>query len=387
MKVKKIIVYSFGGLLLAVALVFCLLPGYLQKIVFYGNPGIQDQDIFETRRIQTLTPQPWRLATNYNQSGPDAAQFAYFDSLGTTAFVVVQDTALVYENYWQSYRPQTLSNSFSAAKSIVALLAGIARDEGYIQSFEQKVAEFYPPFTSDNRAQISIKDVLNMSAGLDWDESYRSPFSTVAKAYYGSDLDKLVQAMQVVEPPGQRYRYQSGLTQLLSFVVARAVGQDISTYASEKLWQPLGAEQDALWSLDKKDGVEKAYCCFYASARDFARIGQLVLQQGQWNGVPLVSQAFLEEATRPVAGVKDGDSERDADFYGYQWWRLQYKDMEVKYARGIGGQYIFIIPDKNMVVVRLGHERDSKRDAQGVPKDIGVWLDTAFYVTSQPKEF
>ena len=235
MRIKKALLYSCGGLLLAAVLVFLLMPSYLQKIVLYGNPGIQDQDIFESRRIQAGQPQPWKIAEHYNRHSLSPSHLAYFDSLETVAFVVIQDSALVYENYWQQYHSQTLSNSFSAAKSIVALLAGIARDEGYIQSFEQKVAEFYPAFASGDRAHISIKDVLNMSAGLDWDESYSSPFSTTAKAYYGSDLEKLVQAMQPVEPPGQRYRYQSGLTQLLSFVVANAVGQNISTYASEKL--------------------------------------------------------------------------------------------------------------------------------------------------------
>ena len=385
MKAKKVIAYGCCSLLLAVVLGFFLLPRYLQRVILYGNPGIEDQHIFENRRIQAGSPQPWPLAAHYNQGRINVAQMHYFDSLETVAFLVVQDSAIIYENYWQHYHNQTISNSFSVAKSIVALLAGIARDEGYIQSFEQKVAEFYPPFAADARANIRIKDVLNMSAGLDWDESYSSPFSPTAKAYYGNNLEGLVQAMQAVEAPGQRYRYQSGLTQLLAFVVANAVGQDISSYASEKLWLPLGAEQDALWSLDKKDGVEKAYCCFYASARDFARIGQLVLQQGLWKGVPLVSQAFLEEATHPVPGVKNGDSEREADFYGYQWWRLTYKGMEVKYARGIGGQYIFVIPHKNMVIVRLGHKRSTTRDAQGIPMDIGVWLDTAFDITLQAR--
>ncbi len=377
-----------AGLLLLVVvcglLVFTTFPSnnYLRKAIRYTTPDIDDYRIFENRTIKAGNPQPWRISERYNKASIPATRLSYFEQYGTVAYLVVQDTAIVFEQYWDGYDAESLSNSFSAAKSIVSLLAGIARDEGKIATFDQPVANFYPPYAADNRKEITIKDVLTMSAGLDWDEAYSSPFSITTKAYYGDNIEPLVADLKSVEKPGVRYRYQSGVTELLSFVVANAAGTTLSEYASEKLWTPIGAEHDALWSLDHKNGLEKAYCCFNSNARDFARIGQLILNKGMWNGKQVVSEAFIDEATTPATWLKDEDTNRNVDFYGYQWWQLVRNGMEVNYARGILGQYILVIPEKNMVVVRLGHKRSDVKTAGNYPEDIDVWLDTAFEVTS-----
>ncbi|MCL2155543.1 MAG: serine hydrolase, partial [Leptospirales bacterium] len=186
---------------------------------------------------------------------------------------------------------------------------------------------------------------------------------------------------------GVRHRYQSGVTELLSLIVANAVGTTLSEYASEKLWTPIGAEHDALWSLDRDNGIEKAYCCFNTNARDFARIGQLILNKGKWNGKQVISEKFINEATTPAVWLKDGDTERNVDFYGYQWWRLVRNGIEVKYARGIQGQYIFVIPEKKMVVVRLGHKREVKiENNYNYPKDVEMWIDTAIEIVSSQRQ-
>jgi CubicO group peptidase (beta-lactamase class C family) len=123
-----------------------------------------------------------------------------------------------------------------------------------------------------------------MSAGVEWDESYSSLFSKTTQAYYGKDLWKLALTEKLIEKPGVRFNYQSGVSQILAFVLQKATDKNISDYASEKLWTPMEAEEDALWSLDRKDGHEKAYCCFNTNARDFARFGQLILNKGVWDG-------------------------------------------------------------------------------------------------------
>ncbi len=364
-------------LILAGCLLYISYNPYIKRALWYKTPDIDDYRIFYNRPVKAGNPQPWRFAPDYNQKAIPEARLPYFKELGTVAFLVVRDTAIVFEEYWEGYSENSHSNSFSAAKSIVALLAGIARDEGKIISFDQPVADFYPPYASDRRKEITWKDLLTMSAGLEWDEAYASLFSITTKAYYGDDLEKLMKNVPAEETPGRRYRYQSGVTQVLSFAIANAVGKSISEYASEKLWTPIGAEQDALWSLDHKNGLEKAYCCFNSNARDFARIGQLVLNKGRWNGRQVVSETFLSEALTPASWLKAGDTERPVDFYGYQWWRLPYKGMAVNYARGINGQYIFVIPEKNAVVVRLGHHWSKTRTPDNLPEDIYVWLDTA----------
>jgi CubicO group peptidase (beta-lactamase class C family) len=349
----------------------------LRKAIRYGTPKIDHYRIFANRIVKAGNPQPWRISAKYNEASIPAARMPYFEQLGTVAYLAVQDTAIVFEQYWDGYGTESLSNSFSAAKSIVSLLAGIACDEGKIASFDQPAALFYPPFATGNREQITIRDVLTMSAGVDWEEAYSTPFSITTKAYYGENIEPLIANMKPVEKSGVRFRYQSGVSELLSFIVANAAGTTLCEYASEKLWTPIGAEHDAVWSLDRKNGLEKAYCCFNTNARDFARIGQLILNKGRWNGKQVVSEAFIDEATTPATWLKDGDTDRDVDFYGYQWWRLVRNGVDVIYARGILGQYIFVIPEKNMVVVRLGHKRSDVRTADNYPEDIDVWLDTA----------
>jgi CubicO group peptidase (beta-lactamase class C family) len=122
----------------------------------------------------------------------------------------------------------------------------------------------------------------------------------------------------------------------------------------------LGAEQTAEWSLDKKDGTEKAYCCLYSNARDFARLGQLYLKNGIWHGDTIIDPAYVKASLTPT-GLKDELTGAKGDFYGYQWWLIpQYKGLEIFYARGILGQYIVVIPAKEMVLVRLGEKRGEK---------------------------
>jgi CubicO group peptidase (beta-lactamase class C family) len=367
-------------------LVFTAFPSntYLRKAIRYTTPDIDDYRIFENRIIKAGNPQPWRISARYNMAGIPAARLPYFERYGTVAYLIVQDTAIVFEQYWDGYSPESLSNSFSASKSIVSLLAGIARDEGKITSFDRPVADFYPPYVTGNRREITVRDALTMSAGLDWDEAYSSPFSVTTRAYYGDNIEPLIAGLKPVEEPGVRFRYQSGVTQLLSFVIANAAGTTLSEYASQKLWTPIGAERDALWSLDRENGLEKAYCCVNSNARDFARIGQLILNRGVWNGKRVVSAAFIDEATAPASHLTDGDSGRGVDFYGYQWWRLVRNGLEVKYARGILGQYIMVIPERNMVVVRLGHRRSDVRTAGNYPEDMDVWLDTALEICPAP---
>ena len=125
----------------------------------------------------------------------------------------------------------------------------------------------------------------------------------------------------------------------------------MSEYASEKLWQPLGAEHPALWSTDKNNGNEKAFCCFNSNARDFARIGQLMLDSGKWKGMPIIDSAFYVQSVT-ACNIPDDDG-LDCDYYGYQWW-IRPEFPGVFYARGILGQYIIVIPSKKTVLVRLG---------------------------------
>ena len=225
-----------------------------------------------------------------------------------------------------------------------------------------------------------------MSAGVDFQEAYSSPFSPTTKLYYGNDLHKIAFGMKEIAEPGVDFIYQSGVTQLLAFLVEKATGESVSSYVSRELWTPMQAEENALWSLDKKDGMEKAYCCFNSNARDFARFGQLLLNGGSWNGRQLISESYLKEATTPDSTLRFAEYDEPNRCYGFQFWHLNYKGMDIPYMRGILGQYVFIIPDKNAVVVRLGHKRSDTRTGQHYPDDINTWLDAALEIMEQGKQ-
>ncbi|HBS88308.1 MAG: serine hydrolase [Bacteroidetes bacterium GWF2_38_335] len=351
---------------------------YLTKAIKYTNAGIDDYKIFDNRVIRAGEEQIWMNTIDYNTKEISSEKLDKFKEFETIAFLILENGSIKYEKYWMGYDENSLTNSFSAAKSIVALLVGIAIDEGKIKSVDQKVGEFIPEFSKGKNADLTIKDVLTMSSGLNWNESYGSPFSVTTKAYYGTNLDRLILKLKTIEEPGKVFKYLSGNTQLLAMILQKATGKNISDYASEKLWKPLGAKNDALWCLDEEEGMEKAYCCFNSNARDFARIGQLCLNKGKWGTKQIISEKYLEDALSSASYLVDEDGKK-VDYYGYQWWIINYKGMDIPYARGILGQYIFVIPQKNAVVVRLGHKRSEERTGAHT-NDAFLYLDAAFEI-------
>ncbi len=350
--------------------------GYFIKALIYQTANIDDYKIFPNNTVETEDPEEWKLHEDYNTQKLPKEKLEKIKTYKPVAFVVVKDKKIFHEQYWGGYNQYSLVNCFSATKSIVSLLMGIAIDEGKINGVEQRVGDFLPAYNEGQSKEITIKHLLTMSSGLKWKEGYASPFSVTTRAYYGRNLEKLINKLKVAEEPGKEYSYQSCNTQILSFIIEKATGKTISEYASEKLWKPLHAEQDALWSLDRKDGNEKAYCCFSSTARDFARIGQLILDDGKWNNKQIISNEYLEQALEPAKYLVDKESKKHVDFYGYHWWILHHKGHKIPYARGIMGQYIFIFPWENAVVVRLGHKRD-KEYQQAHPKDVYLYVDAA----------
>jgi CubicO group peptidase (beta-lactamase class C family) len=344
---------------------------YLYKALVYNYVNIDDIDIFPTRTVKAGEGSPWNIAAGYNKVELTPKLRVTLEGYKSVAFLIVQNDSIRYEEYWENYSEASLSNSFSMSKSIVSLLTGIAIDEGKIKSIDQTVCDYLPEYCSETNKVLTIRHLLIMSSGLDYDESYASLFGPTTRSYYDTDLKKQMRELVVITPPGKEWNYMSCNTQLLAFIIEQATGMNISEYASEKLWKPIGAEYDAQWSLDHKGGVEKAYCCFYSNARDFARIGQLVLQKGKWNGKQVVSEDYLKAALSPGPVTDNGKPNK---IYGYQWWITEQDGYEVFYARGILGQYVIVIPGLNLVFVRLGHLRGEK-GADGQLLDVPVYLE------------
>lgn len=384
MKTRRIILIILL-LLVAGGAAVLLWPGnyYVHRALLHTYPKIDQYSIFENRVVKAANPVPMPFAPGASERRVDSAFEKDFARYGTVAFLVLKDGEVFAEQYWEDYGPASHSNSFSMAKSIVSLLVGCAITDGYIKSVDEPVGDFLPEWGSFNGKTLTIRDLLTMSAGVRWDESSTSLFSTTTEAYYGRDLWRLAKREVLVSTPGEYFNYQSGVTQILAFLLKKATGKDIAAYASEKLWTPIEAEEDALWSLDHKDGMEKAYCCFNSNARDFARLGQLVLQHGYWYGkegrISVVDSAYVAEATSPATYLKavlpDG-REAPCTMYGYQFWLMNYKGHDVKYFRGILGQYIMVIPDLNTVIVRLGHRRAKEYNANwDYPVDMDIWME------------
>lgn len=356
----------------------------LRYTYFQGRsgPSPTEYNIFDYHEIKAGKEQAWPFSVNYNKLKLTNEARNTLVDFQSMAFLVFKNDSLLYEEYWNEGAVGSVTNSFSMAKTFVSVLTGIAIGEGKIKSVEQPVGDFLPEFKVGNNAKLTVQHLLTMSSGIDFDEDYVNPFAYPAKAYYGDDIRKLTMQYQMTEEPGKVFKYLSGNTELLAFVLEKATGNSISAYASEKLWIPIGASQTAYWSIDRKNGVEKAYCCFNSNARDFARIGSLYLNGGNWHGKQIVPADYVAKSIVP-APLMDEDHQPN-DRYGYSWWMLDYKGRHIYYARGILGQYVVMIPDQKLIMVRLGHQR-SKEKIKDHPKDLYAYIDAALQLNEQIK--
>ncbi|MBU6153436.1 MAG: beta-lactamase family protein [Bdellovibrionales bacterium] len=357
---KRQVKLGVSGSLIVFGLVLLSLKPHLPAAILYNFASIDDHQIFFNRIVKRAPVSDPFLVSEIKKKPPNHETRALLQDLDTTALLMLQEGKIAFEEYGGGGGRDVLSGSFSMAKSVVAMLVGIALQEGRIKSIEEPIAHYLPEWAERDEGRIRIRDLLTMTAGLDWNESYINPFSITTEAYYGSNLLATVFKQRRIQEPGAVFSYQSGTTQLLGTVLSRVTNQTLSEFASQKLWSRIGTERDAIWSLDHDDGMEKAYCCFNATARDFARIGELVLNQGRWRGANVLDPGYVSEMVKPHRILNhDGVG---VDYYGYQWWILQTPKGEVPYARGILGQYVVVLPQTRRVIVRLGRKTGERVD-------------------------
>lgn len=369
-----------GYFLLALFLIanaFILLSGrtYLYKGIYltylsgYSGPSIYDLEKFPKRLVaKGQSIEKWPHSNHYLKHYSSDDFEAYNKKLRTTAFLVFCGDSILYENYWGNHTENTLSNSFSAAKTVVALLIGIAVEEGKIKSLDEPVSNYIPEFKREDLAVITIRHLLLMASGLNWTESGKNPLSNNAESYYGKDLYGLVTRQKRIDEPGKTFIYQSGNSQLLGFIIEKATGKTVSDYCSEKLWSQMGMESDAYWSLDEENGAEKAFCCLYATARDFGKLGKLIAHKGKWNGVQLIPAWYFTEMVHVPEEMKTENTLKNYQ-YGLHIWVYQGYSSPIYYCRGILGQYLISIPDEDLVIVRLGEQRDKSIQPTGKNQD------------------
>ncbi|MRT15570.1 serine hydrolase [Vitellibacter sp. q18] len=326
---------------------------------------IDDFKYFETEKIAaSLNPQPWPIHKNYNKVEATKALSEMNDTLGTIAFLIIKNDSIWFEKYFDGFGKKSQTNSFSMAKSITSALLGKAIDDGFINNLEQPVGDFYPQYANTG---LTVGDLSSMASGLDWDESYSNPFGMTARAYYDSDLVETILKLKVVDTPGVRYKYLSGNTELLAMVLQKATKKQLANYLEESFWQPMGFENAAIWQVDDEENrLVKAYCCLGSNARDFARFGKLYKDFGKWNGRQLLDSAFVAKSIRPRFP--------ESPEYGYGFWLSDFLEKKIFAMRGILGQYVIVIPEDDLIIVRLGHQRG---------RNIGKPFSSDFYVYVQ----
>ena len=340
----------------------------------YTSSYIHDFMYFPANTIEPGAHKKWEIANNYNKEELPEFINEVNEKLETIAFMVIKSDSIIFEEYWHGYSADTMSNSYSMAKSWVSTLVGVAIKEEKIESVNQKVCDFIPEFCDSKNSEITIKHLLTQSSGLDWDENYYNPLGQTANAYYGNDLRSLVTSLKSTEAPGKVFKYHSSCTQLLAFITEKATGQTLSEYASKKLWKPMGAKHPALWNTDTEGGDEKAFCCINSNARDFARLGKLYMHNGNWNGIQILDSSYVKDATS-VADLLDENGNKNVN-YGYQFWLAERQGLSIFYARGLLGQYVICIPEKNMIVVRLGRNFGNYLE-DGHHDDFYAFIDAA----------
>jgi CubicO group peptidase (beta-lactamase class C family) len=338
---KRFFKWTLGLLLLIVIVLYITDYEYILKgvrVVYltgHTTAYIDDHPSFENNTIEaSKDSQSWNLHPDYNTFKTTSTLASTNKELGTVAFLVIKNDSIWFEDYEENYGPKSKTNSFSMAKSIISASLGKAIHDGYIKSLDQPIGDFYPQYA---QTATTVGDLSSMASGLDWEESYKSPFSVTARAYYDDDLASTILNQKVIEKPGVYFKYLSGNTQLLAMIIEKATGQKLSDYVSTSFWKPMGMEEEAIWQVDDKDNrLVKAYCCIASNARDFARFGKLYKNYGRWNGKTLIDSSFVAASIRPRF--------EDSPEYGYGFWLSNHLDKKIFVMRGILGQYVITIP-------------------------------------------
>ena len=285
----------------------------------------------------------------------------YAATRNSTGLIVMHRDAIVLEQYWQGYDQTSRFNAMSMSKSLVGLLIGQAIAEGSITSLDEVAANYLPEWRRDERNQITLKDLLYMQSGLRNEDSTSSPLSDLVQLYVGSTVEKTALKVPSVKPPGQVFEYNNVNSQILAVVLQRATGMAYSDYLSSQLWQPLAAQDAAVW-LDRPNGMAKTFCCFFATARDWARVGQMLLHQGQFANTRIIAANWITEMLTP--------SPLEATFGKHIWVAARTSDhpnvdtaATVPFLAaatflldGRGLQRVFVVPSQSLVIVRIGEQ-------------------------------
>ncbi len=276
----------------------------------------------------------------------------YMQENRVAGVIVMQNNKVKLEAYGEGMDEKHLWTSFSVAKSVTSMLTGVAMKDGYIRSIEDRLDSYIPELKGYDYGTVTVRQLLTMTSGMNWNEDYEDPNSDVAQMYQAECVGEeahilsYMKKLKRIHPGGEKWNYSTGETDLLGILVHKATGKTVAEYLSEKIWKPYNMQQCAFWLADECSGINIGGSGLSASLRDFARLGQLMLDNGKINGESIFSEEWLKDAASLLYKPN-----KDADGgYGYLWWR----NADGSYmAEGIFGQMVYINPAKNLVIAQV----------------------------------
>ena len=370
-RIGIILIIAIVGIIGFSALLYS--PEYMYRVLRYRESDIRDYLIFPKNEI-IKSAQPINysyeidnrireMKVTYSMSGKltESNFESFLSSTNTMSFIVIHDDIVVFEGYYNGYSESSINTSFSAAKSMVSLLVGIAIDEGYIKSEDQLIEEFIEELKDTEIGKVTIKDLLSMRSPIKYREGLLW-FVDDAKTYYMPDLRKLAISGTEIDPDYKgKFHYNNYHPLLLGIIIERSTGKSVTDYFQEKMWNKIGAKYNASWSIDsKKSKFEKMESGLNFRAIDFAKVGSMLLHKGVWNENRIVSEQWIDKSTVAEFPLveeeyKDSFLKNKETGYKYMWYStITQKSRIDYYALGKYGQFLYISPENNTVIVRTG---------------------------------
>ncbi len=385
-KTGKILIGTVGAILVLAMLalfVSSLLytPEYVRRVLAWRESDVNDYRYNFPSRSLAAAPEAF-----YFDEAPDedriAKQFetileiddfdVFLEEMETQSFIVIQDDVILYEKYFNDTERDTMLTSFSTAKSFTSALIGIAIDEGYINSADDPITDYLPELAErdPNFKNITIRHLLMMAGGLDYQEFRPTVFNSddILTTYYPNQRKAALEFTQIADAPGQYFLYNKYHPQLLGLILERTTGRSITDYLQEKIWNPLGMEFGGSWSLDSQaSGFEKMEAGLNSRAIDFAKLGRLYLENGNWNGEQVISSEWIADSTQVDPSTHHEEYYPDEfgqtifgrleGYYKYMWYGFFRAEGAYDFAaEGDHGQFIYVSPQKNLIIVRNGIE-------------------------------
>ncbi|MCI5058475.1 MAG: beta-lactamase family protein [Flavobacteriales bacterium] len=357
----------------------------LYKSIRYNKPDIDDHKIltqipikkdqeafvFHRAEKEVALPRPkeWAVPRKYKKikkiERRDPGFDDFMEETKTVSLLVIRNDTILFEKYYNGYSEQTPVQNFSVTKPITTSLIHFAIEDGFIQSIDQKVKDFIPEYEGRKEGEITLAQLMNMTAGYKSD--YANPFK-VSLMYYAKKRSNYITKYRAKENPGQKFRYSSYSTSLLGYCLEKAIQKPASKYLEEKIWTRIGTEFPAAM-VAHQDSGEMHFCGLVAQARDLAKIGRLFINNGKWQGEQIVGEEWVE-------GIKNRDT-LNGNWWGYNkgWWLDTYRSLTQDQicskvwntdhklenfqcrdfiAAGFNGQELYMDPQNNVIIVRQG---------------------------------